>query len=145
MAAILDGEGPEAAHPRSPVLSVTTLSYEMQKVSSRFIDECPRSQGSSRRELTGGRSHHQLAGSSEGQPHLPSPTGLMQAPRPAEHCLSGESALHSQPHAADQVLFIVSVLRHSVQTVSRHQRERAGPAEGSEPSHQLHAASLGSA
>lgn len=99
MAAVLDGEDLEAPNPRSHALSVTTSRYEMQKVSSRFIDRCAQSQRSSRRELRGGPSHHGLAPrtGSDGRPHPPGPTGPMQAPRPAERGLSGESASHSEP------------------------------------------------
>lgn len=53
MAAVLDGEDLEAPNPRSHALSVTTSRYEMQKVSSRFIDRCAQSQRRSRRELGG--------------------------------------------------------------------------------------------
>lgn len=47
----------------------------------------------------GGPSHHGLAprAGSDGRPHPPGPAGPMQAPRPAERGLSGESASHSEP------------------------------------------------
>lgn len=95
MAAVLDGEDLEAPNPRSHALSVTTSCHEMQKVSSRFIDRCAQSQRSSRRELGGGGPR--TTGWLPAQGVMGGPAGPMQAPRPAERGLSGESASHSEP------------------------------------------------
>lgn len=80
MAAVLDGEDLEAPNPRSHALSVTTSRYEMQKVSSRFIDRCAQSQRSSRRELGGGGGGPRTTGwlpaqGAMGGPTRPAPRG----------------------------------------------------------------------
>lgn len=47
--------------------------------------------------------------------------------------------------ATDKVLFIVSVLSHSVQTISHLQQKRVGLVKGSEAISQFHTASLSKA
>lgn len=148
VAAVLDGEDLEAPNPRSHALSVTTSRYEMQKVSSRFIDRCAQSQRSSRRELGGGPLAPRAGSPRRERWAAPParPRGAHAGPKASRARPERRKCFAQRAGAADEALFTVAGLRRSVETVSRHQRERAGRAGGSGPFiPPAHPASLGSA